>query len=220
MRTLRLAPLAALLLVGGCQCFQPVSEGPDGGEPTLDAGAPDSGVRDAGLTDAGNANGECSSPADCTSAPWSSAWCGATSTDAGFSCIDHRCVSECFAAPQKTCAVSGDCLQCANEPDLCPLNTCPTDAFTASVTSVECRPGVTPLLRVNEQLSFVPIRDASCEMSVSGENRGLGQVTRSGGRHSWFIRELGGWCVGEELPTGLVRSQVACPLCTFVVVGF
>ena len=59
-------------------------------------------------------------------------------------------------------------------------------------------------------------------MSVIGSTAGVGYVTRSAtdGRHYWFIRELGGWCIGEQLATGAIRSMVACPQCTFGVEGF
>jgi hypothetical protein len=69
-------------------------------------------------------------------------------------------------------------------------------------------------------LSFVPLHGASCELSVVTDVAGLGQVVRRGGRHYWFIRPLGGWCVGEQLPTNAIRSTVACPDCTFGVEGF
>lgn len=135
-----------------------------------------------------------------------------------------RCVAECAVVVGKTCAVDAgaECAWCGNEPPLCVADDCPTSAFAVPLSSVECRPGVTPPLMVNDSLSFVPIRGASCELSVSGPARGLGQVyrTRGGQRHFWFVRELGGWCVGEALPTGAIRSQVACPLCTLVVEGF
>ena len=71
-------------------------------------------------------------------------------------------------------------------------------------------------------ISFVPLHGASCEMSVVTNVGGLGQVVRSQSdtRHYWFIRELGGWCVGDQLPTGAIRSTVACPDCTFGIEGF
>lgn len=222
-------PLAALLaVVGGCQCFQPVDERPDAGvrdAGLADAGRPDAGL-DASTPDAGggfSADGgvECLTASDCVGTPWSNQWCF-FGVDAGFSCVDRRCVSECLAQPRVTCVVDAgsECLECGGAMAICPLDTCGRSAFTATVSTVDCRPGVTPMLRSGEQLSFVPVRGASCLLSVSAAARGFGQVLRGNGRHAWFVRELGGWCLGEELPTGAIRSQVACPLCSFGVEGF
>jgi hypothetical protein len=112
-------------------------------------------------------------------------------------------------------------MTCGDGFPVCNADTCPTDAFTAQVSTVECRPGVVAPLSPGDSLSFVPVRGASCELSVSTSTGGLGQVVRSGaGRHFWFIRPLGLWCVGEALPTGAIRSTVACPDCSFGVEGF
>ncbi|MBL8922952.1 MAG: hypothetical protein JNJ54_29150 [Myxococcaceae bacterium] len=211
-------PSALLLVValsGACQCLVPVEEG-DGGV-VADAGAAAGADGGGPVADGGV---ECSSPADCRGTSWATRWCGAGG--GGFSCVANRCVAECSVAA-KTCSVDAraECASCGAEPVLCVADDCSTNAFTASLSSVECRPGVTPTLAVNDLLSFVPIRGASCELSVSAPSRGLGQLyrARSGSRQFWFARELGGWCVGEHLPTGAIRSQVACPLCTLVVEG-
>ncbi|MFZ5445812.1 MAG: hypothetical protein ACOZQL_37820 [Myxococcota bacterium] len=209
-----------LLSVPACQCFVPVADDlADAGaaDASVDAGA-DAGV-DAGVVD----GGECATAADCAGMPWASRWC-LFGTPAGFSCVERRCVSECVADAGRACSYdeSAECLTCSDGASTCEADTCPTDAFTATISSVECRPGVAPPFGAMTTLSFVPVRGASCMLSVSTPGAGLGQVLREprGVRHAWFIRELGGWCVGETLPTGAVRSMVACPLCTFGVEGF
>lgn len=226
-----------VLVAVGCQCLVAVDEagadaGADAGHAAdagVDAGAAADAAVDGGLNDAGTRLGfvpdsgvECISPADCLGPLWSSAWCAGS--DAGFSCVVGRCVSECQSQAGRTCTPDAglDCLECAGSAPLCVADTCRRSAFGGvTVGALTCRPGVTPLLRDGEQLSFVPIRGASCELSVSGEGRGLGQVTiDERGRHFWFIRELGGVCVGQALPTGAIRSLVSCPLCTFSVEGF
>jgi len=111
-------------------------------------------------------------------------------------------------------------MTCSDGFSVCSADTCPTAAFTARVSSVECRPGVVAPLTSGDTLDFVPLHGASCEMSVGTSTSGLGQVVRSGGRHFWFIRPLGLWCVGEQMPTGAIRSTVACPDCSFGVEGF
>lgn len=206
-----------------CQCLQPVTETDDAG---LDAGGGVDAGLDGGSTDAGRASDggeECLAASDCEGAPWASRWC-IFGTAAGQSCVAQRCVSECVADAGRTCVYepSGQCLSCGGETPVCNADNCPTDAFSATVSSVECRPGVTPSFVMGATLSFVPLHGASCEMSVVSDTGGLGQVVRGnqGLRQYWFIRELGGWCVGEQLPTGALRSMVACPDCTFGVEGF
>jgi hypothetical protein len=221
-----------VVLGGACQCLVPVEEladagtSGDGGSLT-DAGARDAGSSaDAGRPDAGgfdpDSGIECTVPGDCRGPVWASNWCAGT--DAGFSCVVGRCVSECLGEADRTCTPDAglDCLECTGSSALCVADTCRPSGFGGvTVGTVTCRPGVVPLLRSGEQLSFVSIRGASCELSVSGEGRGLGQVTiDQRGRHFWFIRELGGVCVGQSLPTGAIRSLVSCPLCTFSLDGF
>ena len=211
---LRASWLFLFLAVPGCQCFQPVGEleqdaGVDAGRSAFDAGS---------STDGGE---ECLIAADCRAAPWAA--CLFAQTPA-LSCVDHRCVSECRGGDAgRTCDYQPgtECMTCGAEIPLCNADTCATNAFSATVSVVGCRPGVTPPFANGTTLSFVPLHDASCEMSVTTDTAGLGQVVRSQDvRHSWFIRELGGWCVGEQLPTGAIRSYVACPACTFGIEGF
>lgn len=217
---MRLLLIITSSVIAACQCFVPVDERPDAGR--VDAGSVDAGLinRDAGFVPDGGF--ECLTAADCTGTPWARRWC--FGIDAGFTCVVNRCVSQCEGESGRTCTpdAGGDCLECSGTPALCAADTCPTDAFSGTISSVECRPGVMAPLALGDALSFVPIRGASCEMSVSGPARGLGQVVRDrfAANHFWFIRELGGTCVGAALPTGAIRSSVACPLCSFTVEGF
>lgn len=213
MQRRRAGWLVLLLSVPACQCLEPVAE------PAEDAGRGDAGA-DAGVSNDGGQ--ECFTASDCRGTPWAPCIFGLT---AGLSCVEQRCVSECRDRDAgRTCdyAPSNDCMTCGGEPPLCNADTCATDAFSATVSLVGCRPGVTPPLVSGTSLSFVPVRGASCELSVSTSVGGLGQVVRSQAdtRHFWFIRQLGGWCVGEQLPTGAIRSTVACPDCTFGLEGF
>ena len=222
--------LLMLLVVPACQCLEPVAEETDdaGADAGRDAG---SGPNDAGRNDAGSDAGlptndggvECRVASDCGGTPWSSAWCQ-FGAPPGFSCVAERCVAECVGDAGQTCISDtppSDCLTCSAGP-ICATEGCPTDAFVARVSTVECRPGFAPTLMPGDELSFVPVRGASCMLSVSAPARGLGLAIRDtrSTRHAWFLRELGGWCVGDALPTGAIRSVVACPACTFGVEGF
>jgi hypothetical protein len=206
-----------LALLPACQCLVPVNEDAGG---VMDA-AVDAG-RDAGIfiSDGG---AECRTAADCAMAPWSSRWC-VFGIPAGLSCVEQHCISECAGDAGRTCTFDAgpECMECSTETPVCNGDTCPTAAFSATVSSMECRQSFAPPFNTGEMLSFVPLHGASCEMSVISSTTGVGYVTRSAqdGRHFWFIRELGGWCVGEQLATGAIRSMVACPLCTFGVEGF
>jgi hypothetical protein len=186
-----------------------------------DAGPVDGGPRplDAGALDAG---GECALPSDCRGVPWASRWC--LFGDGGFSCVDRQCVATCADVAGDTCQpdAGAECLVCQRDGPVCPADTCPPDAITTSVSSIECRPGVTPPFEVFAELAFVPVRGASCLMSVSGPDGGLGTVTRTnrfGPISAWSLPALGGWCIAHQLPTGAIRSSVACPRCTFVIEG-
>ena len=217
MHRLRAGWLALILWLPACQCLEPVAEQEE------DAGRVDAGS-DAGnprpiATDGGQ---ECVTAADCRGAPWAACSFGLT---AELSCVEQRCVSECRGTDAgRTCDYepSNECMTCGTELPLCNADTCATDAFSATVSIVGCKPGVTPPLVNGMTISFVPLHGASCEMSVVTNVGGLGQVVRSQSdtRHYWFIRELGGWCVGDQLPTGAIRSTVACPDCTFGIEGF
>lgn len=214
-------PLIVMSLLGGCQCLQPVEEF-DAGSPRADAGAVDAGPHDAGRPNP-DAGEECLTAADCQGTPWARQWCF-FSADAGFSCLARRCVSEC-PLTSRTCIVNQatECMECSTGRPLCIEDLCPTAALSARITYVECRPDAgRPPIAVDDQLSFVPVRGASCLMSVSSAAAGLGQVVRAAGRAEqyWFIRPLGGYCLGTQLPTGATRSSVACPLCSFTVEGF
>lgn len=212
-------------LLSSCQCLVPVEEEtePQPADASLDASV-DAGA-DAGAVDAGRSpdgGAECLTAADCHGTPWAPGSCF-FGVPAGLSCVSQRCVSECVGDAGRTCVYDGasDCMTCGAEPPLCNADTCSTAAFTATVSSVECRPGVSAPISAGMTLSFVPLHEASCELSVSASSGGLGQVIRGApALHFWFVRELGGWCVGEQLPTGAIRSRVACPACTFGIEGF
>ncbi|MDX2014935.1 MAG: hypothetical protein SFW67_32360 [Myxococcaceae bacterium] len=218
------AVVAVVACTTHCQCFVPVDDPVDAG--ALDSGLVDAGVHDGGSTDGGarDAGVECESPADCQGPSWVSRWCLFSAPDAGFSCVANRCVAVCQDVSGDTCRVdgSGECLGCTRDGTLCPGGRCQNDAFSLRISSVECRPGVTAPLSVDEQLTFASVRGGACLMAITGDDGGVGFVTRSelgGPFFSWNLPVLGGWCVSHQLPTGALRSSVACPLCTFVIEG-
>lgn len=218
MLRLRAVCLALFLAVPACQCFSPVAEFEG------DAGVADAGQRSDGGVDAGfNPDGglECVTAADCNGTPWAPQACIFGSIPS-LSCVEQHCVSECLTGLKRTCtyAQTTDCMTCDAQPAVCNADTCPTNAFSGTISTVQCRPGVTPPLTSGMTVGFVPLHGASCEFSVTTDVAGLGQVVRRDGRHFWFLRPLGGWCVGEQLPTNAIRSTVACPDCTFGIEGF
>jgi hypothetical protein len=221
------AVVAVVACTTQCQCLVPVDEGDDAG--ARDAAVGDGGAgRDGGVDGGRDAGVECVRPADCRGRSWVTSWCLSGGGDAGFSCVNSRCVATCSEVSNDTCTVDagGECLSCGRDGTRCVVDSCMNDAFTLRVSGVECRPGVVAPLADEAQLTFASVRSASCLMAVTGPDGGLGFVTRApqGGPFSsqffsWNLPPLGGWCVSHQLQTGALRSSVACPLCTFVIEG-
>lgn len=207
---------AALLLtlafsVAGCQCLTTVEEdgglGPDGGAVSLDAGP----------------RLACRTPADCSGQLTPVFWC----QDAGFSCVDAQCVSECDTLAGATCAVdqATECLTCP------PAATC-TRPFCATgptgrrwfVEEVRCR--IPSPLAAGDQLLEEPTDSPLCGRSLwkvadAGLLR-LGTLYSQAATSATDLANLpplGGHCRVADLPTGAPRAVLDCPWCQVTVMG-
>jgi hypothetical protein len=150
-------------------------------------------------------------------------WCGTVNGPA-FSCIANRCVSECSASPGRVCTFNRatDCLECTPTGTACLVSQCSAQTINANIGSVDCKLGASAPFAPNDAVTATAAMGATCLMTLTRGGATIGQVIRGrqGGFQAWFIPSLGGWCVGQSLPTGAIRSLVSCPLCQFSVERF
>lgn len=214
----KLARLGAVVAVVACttqcQCLVPVDEGDDAG--ARDASVVGDAGRDASM---GDASVECVTPADCRGQPWATQWCNVPSPDAGFSCVNGRCVSTCSDVSNDVCTVDAGhshatlapeamkCLRCEREGLRCPRASCETerwfgpgmDRFSRRVSSVECRPGVAPPIALLEELEFQSYESlmfqgylgVECLLFIRGQRGvGLGTATVAPADGTFFAWHL------------------------------
>lgn len=198
-RTPRAELLGAWLLLAACECALAEIPKPDGGEPPADSGT--------------GGGGETCRPAQCPhdaglTCPF------ATAPDAGPSCIEGACVNECFGG--RTCEVTdgGACLRCGTSLKCAPASCTAGPRCTFGVSGSSC----TGLL--DDGARYTVTTGADCRQTVSGDAGVIG---------SWFeldvgesvanIPRLGGYCTMQDLFTGVPRTQVFCPFCSFVAEG-
>ena len=202
----RLPLLLALLIVGGCQCLEPVDEGHDAAVEVPDAG------RDAGV-DAG----ECVRATDCRGTPQVTTWCSTilSSGDAGFSCVDRQCIAQCGDSAGQSCAQDRgvECLRCPLAGSCIPPDCGGGYEFLFTVIELSCRVPVD--LQVGDRIRE-SMNDAGCGLPLWREADAglLGRIYLQSGRGlSARIDALGGTCLVSEMPTGAPRLLLDCPRC-------
>jgi hypothetical protein len=211
---MRQLAVAFALVFGGCVCFQPVDEFPDAGQP--DAGRLDAGSPDAGSPDAGTA---CTTASDCRGTPVVTSWCQQWlgGEDAGFSCVDRRCVAACSATAGQTCVQDPgvECLRCPPAQSCVPPSCGAGLDFDLLVADIACV-GAAPFAegtRVRmERL------DGGCGSAMFLETDAgpvsLGVLFAQSARGLSARSELlGGTCLAAEMPTGAYRVLLDCPRC-------
>ena len=215
MRTAKFLVAALVLGVGGCQCLQPVGEGnPDGGGAdagsNLDAGSsPDAGV-DAGAPSDGGNPVQCTTAAQCIGARPAQSLCS-FGPDAGFSCIDRRCVFEC--SPDRTCLFDAgtSCLDCVTPTATSCLNLgCGAATMQGQVESMtaSCQLGFSDVM-------LQPL--GGCQWAVTDTTGPKGVMTQVGGGQ--YVGQFTGLgtCVGMSLFTQVERVLFSCEGCQFVL---
>jgi hypothetical protein len=218
--------LLTLIMFSGCQCLVPVTE--DGGidaavNPSTDAGS-DAGLdggTDAGM-DAGipPSDAGCALANECTAGPQlTSNWCNTTQPDAGFSCVQNKCVWECpLVAAGRTCTVNQGtyCLECGDAGTMCPETTS-CNAMGSVMATVESGSSCTTFTSVTVMRGA----SAQCRYFVNTNTNATGEIWRlPNGEYLAYFSELGGWCTGRSAFTGAPRSIFNCPACQFVLMGF
>lgn len=193
------------LSASACDCSAPVIDGP-----VIDG--PDSGARDAG-SDGGAGGGTCRI-ADC---PARSFACPFTAPDAGGptpSCIADACVAECGGG--RTCDVTdaGRCLACGGLTRCAEASCTPGPRCSFAVEGSGCTGLLEDGARVTVQ------RGADCVSTMSTDAGVIGTwVDLDVGEALLNLPRLGGACTGKDLFTGVPRTQVFCPFCSFVAEG-
>lgn len=202
-----------LVAVSGCQCLQPVDE-----EPVApDGGRADAGVIDAGLRDAG---GSCTRAADCSGPARVVSWCGnfVPGGDAGFSCVDQRCVAQCGAYAGQTCVQDRgvECLRCPPPASCIPPSCGGGFNFTYSVVEAACT-GASPF-GPGDRIREATGNDGGCGVNLYLQTGGgevhFGHLFLQSARGlSARIDALGGTCLVSDVPTGAPRLILDCPRC-------
>ena len=203
-----------LVAVSGCQCLEPVDEKPvrpDGG--AADAGQPDAGPRDAG--------GTCARASDCSGTARVVSWCSIFipgGGDAGFSCVDQRCIAQCGASSGQTCVQDRgtECLRCPPTTSCIPADCGGGFNFTYSVVEAACT-GASPF-GPNDRIREAPGDDGGCGVNLYLQTGGgevhFGKLFLQSARGlSARIDALGGTCLVTDVPTGAPRLLLDCPRC-------
>jgi hypothetical protein len=237
------ARVAALLILGGCTCLQPVNERPDSGassDASVDAGTPCVADRDcpaptagctfvqclfgwcsyyvSGICDGGVPR--CAFGTDCTGTEPSVPWCSQTDAGSSFSCINGNCVWECSGGRTCTADVDAGCLQCTVPlGKSCVGSGCFNPSGPATVESSTCSNPVVapPAPFTGTSLTFHPL--GACRSEVVITNGPPIGTTVQLSTMEWIgdFPPLGGACTGEWLLTNAGRVVWNCPTCQFVI---
>lgn len=204
---MRSLAILLLLLVGGCQCLEPVAEGPDAGS-GLDGGV-DAG-RDAGVS-------ECARSSDCVPVT-PPRLCAFSGESASRSCVDGRCVFDC-QGPRTCSSQLGTCLSCDAGVPTCTAGSCGTvtNGATGRIYRT-CTPGA------SDPLGTFVIRyrtGATCNFNVLFEDAGVfGELDLLGDEASGsaeVMEEPRVTCTVRALATALNRVELGCARCFYLL---
>lgn len=206
--------LALLVVVlSGCQCLVPV-------EDLTRSRRRDGGTRtDAGVVDAGFTTQACTKPSDCVGPLALTRWCAQLpmTHDAGFSCLDHKCVAECGDQAGSTCGFDQKvgCLVCPAGASCIPPD-CGGNAMRFRVEDIACVG--------NKPFEAGTVIDEAwdggeCPARFRFLDGGLfGELLLQDARGLSLESDvLGGACFAYELPTGAQRLLFSCPRCQVVL---
>jgi hypothetical protein len=198
--------LLLLVMVGGCQCLQPVIEDSDAG---LDGGV-DAGA-DAGPTT------ECRQSNDCVPVT-PPRMCAFSGDSASRSCLDGRCVFDCQGA--RTCSTQlGACLSCDGGVPACATGNCSavTDGTTGRIYRT-CTPGS------SDALGTFVVHDragATCNFKVYFGDGGvfgeLGLLGDDVSSSAEVMEEPRVTCSVRGLATALNRLEIGCARCFYLL---
>lgn len=190
-------------VVGGCQCFSPVSEDTDGGgsDASFDAGVV----------------AECSSASECgTTASRPPCWAVSPPVR---SCFDHRCVFDCGAQPRACESSNGMCLTCDGGATTCAAG-CGSGFQNGERGRLykNCGDGGTA-----EQLGGYELRyaqGATCNFVFTTDAGVTGTIDARGADQTSVATislEPGVSCTVTTLATALNRSLLGCAQCIYLL---
>lgn len=204
---MRLLLALSAVAASACQCFVAVEETgdtlEDGGFLWVDAGVMEPTV------DLGQA---CRVPSECSALANPPPFCGRVAA----SCLNERCVYECPNQVSRACRARSGCLECGPDGGSCTTCDAPTCSFSITWNS-KC-PGL--VFRDGARFEVKPPTGACrADLRIDGGVVGAWLGGVGAGSALLEIPSLGGACLAHSLGTGLPRSFVSCPGCSFVAVG-
>lgn len=149
----------------------------------------------------------CATPSQCVGTPAPGGrWCGGQTA---WTCAFNHCVVECL--PGRVCkAADAGCLGCDG------LIECARPGACTPLTHLGIEESTCPqLIAEGAFLRATSLSSQACGYAVAAPDGGLlGTVTFLDG--AWVmgqLPDLGGGCVGVNLPTGTIRYSLSCPGC-------
>lgn len=227
--TSRGAALVLSLLLQACNCSPMLVVPADGG--SVGGGAGGSGGGVAGGSGGGTAGGSggggsaggtggsgggsasvdggpaCTTAAQCNAAPPSQSLCSFGGTDAGFSCIDQRCVFDCFKG--RTCDYDAGpgCLACTSSFS-CLQTGCGAMVRQATLEAQTPGCGLT-----FTSLTLTPT--GGCRYTATEGTTAVGTLTQLGAGQYVFTSPTLGTCVGSSTFGQVERAVLSCEKCQF-----
>lgn len=189
----------AVLMVGGCQCFEPVAEMPL-----------DGGVRDGGaIVDAGP---ECVEARNCPT-PDEAVTCEFGGPAPARSCVDQRCVFDCH--PARTCVTNPGNSDLACDGGMACTRACTNLNGVKGRVARRCS-------RTWEPLGEFTIRyaqGATCDFVISVDGGGFGTLhsTCELGSSATVNEEGKVTCTVREIPSALERLELGCARCMYLL---
>lgn len=158
-----------------------------------------------------DAGAECNVPSDCAgSAVPVIGYCG--SATGVWSCAFNRCVVEC--APGRSCrGADAGCVTCDG------TTSCGGGFNCQLMTHLSIEASTCPQFSANEWLRTERLTEPACTATLRyGDGGVAGTITFTSTDDVFAnLPDVGGGCVGRNLPTGAIRYSLSCPGCMMSV---
>ena len=156
--------------------------------------------------------------ADCQDSPRVTSWCARWSAgDAGYSCVNQKCIARCGNSGGQTCVRddAAECYRCPPTQSCSQSNCLGMDNFRFTIEELSC--AGPPPLRVGDFI-IINLIDGGCGSSLllasDAGNRFIGTLVREFGLGPTITSPLLGTCfVQEETASGQYGLLFNCPGC-------